>query len=150
MDDWNLEQMTPFDKQTSTTTLLLLKLLIPYLPPQSQRMFAIYIKFLEFQHTLSNFRSFRQKSLSTQDIFQDLKPYLPSSASESIDNLLNMMSMMEMFQSMYASSKQEDGFDPMSMMKNMLTPEQQGMFDMYNDMFANAASDSEKGGDTSA
>ncbi len=55
-----------------------------------------------------------------------------------------------MFQSMYASSEQEDGFDPMSMMKNMLTPEQQGMFDMYNDMFANAASDSEKGGDTSA
>lgn len=151
MDDWNINQMTPFDQQTSTNTLQLLKLFIPYLPPQSQRMFAIYIKFLEFQHTLSFFRSFRQKTFSTQDIIQDLKPYMPPSASESIDNLLNMMSMMELFQGMYSSDDQGNEFDPMSMMKNMLSPEQQSMFEMYNDMFANdSSSNQEEGGDSSA
>lgn len=151
MEDWNINQMTPFDQLTSTNTLQLLKLFIPYLPPQSQRMFAIYIKFLEFQHTLSSFRSFRQKTFTTQDVIQDLKPYMPPSASNSIDNILNMMSMMELFQGMYTSNESGEDFDPMSMMKNMLTPEQQSMFEMYNDMFANEASLSpEEGGDTSA
>ena len=151
MEDWKTNQMTPFDQRTSSQTLLLLKLLIPYLPPQSQRMFAIYVKFLEFQHTLSSFQSFRQKSFSAQDIMQDLKPFMPPSTYESIDNILNMMSMMELFQSMYDSSDSESDFDPMSMMRNMLTPEQQSMFEMYNDMFANdSAQNQEKGGDTFA
>ena len=61
---------------------------------------------------------------------------MPASAYESIENILNMMNMMELFQSMYNSSDSDGGLDPMSMMKNMLTPEQQSMFDMYNDMFA--------------
>ncbi len=150
MENWNTSQMTPFDRQTSSETLFFLKLIVPYLPPQSQRMFAIYIKYLEFQHTLSSFQSFRQKSFEAQSILQDLKPYISPSVSESIDNLMNMMSMMEMFQGMYDSSDNGDSFDPMSMMAQMLSPEQQGMFEMYNEMFANgASSNSDLGGDTS-
>ncbi len=149
MDFWNGNQTTPFDLQTSSNTLLLLKLILPYLPPQSQRMLAIYIRFLEFQNTLSSFHSFKQKSFSMQEVIQDLKPYMSPSASESMENLVNMMSMMEMFQSMYSSSDDGSEFDPMSVMMSMLSPEQQGMFDMYNSMFADNAS-SEEGGDTSA
>lgn len=67
---------------------------------------------------------------------------MPPSASESIDNLMNMMSMMEMMQSMQEMQETSNdgasgfGFDPMQMMQGMLTPEQQGMFDMYNTMFS--------------
>ena len=55
---------------------------------------------------------------------------------------MNMMSMMEMMQSMQEmQDTNSDGasgfsFDPMQMMQGMLTPEQQGMFDMYNTMFS--------------
>lgn len=151
MDNWNNNKMTPFDQRTSENSLVVLKLLIPYLPPYTQRMFAIYIKFLEFQHTLSSFRSFRQHAYSAQDIFEDLKPYIPSSASESIEQLLNMMNMMELLRDIYPSAENDSGFDPMSMMKNMLSPEQQDMFDVYNDMFANSdILNNTKGGDTSA
>ena len=76
---------------------------------------------------------------------------MPPSTSESIDNLMNMMSMMEMMQSMQEMQETSNdgtsgfGFDPMQMMQGMLTPEQQEMFDMYNNMFSveNETSDNE-------
>ena len=136
MEDWNITQMTPFDCRITTQSLQITKLLIPYLPPQTQRIMAIYVKFVEFQNTLASFRSFRQTAHSTQDIIQELRPYMPSSACESIDNLMNMMSMMEMFQSFQEASGADGDFDPMSMMQGMFTPEQQSMFEMYNTMFS--------------
>ena len=139
MEDWTINQMTPFDCRIATQSLQLTKLLIPYLPRETQRIMAIYVKFMEFQNTWSSFRAFRQKSHTTQDIFQELRPYMPPSACDSIDNIMNMMSMMEMMQSMQNTDSGESsgfGFDPMQMMQGMLTPEQQGMFDMYNTMFS--------------
>lgn len=146
MEDWTINQMTPFDCRIATQSLQLTKLLIPYLPRETQRIMAIYVKFMEFQNTWSSFRAFRQKSHTTQDIFQELRPFMPPSTSESIDNLMNMMSMMEMMQSMQNTDSGESsdfGFDPMQMMQGMLTPEQQGMFDMYNSMFSTETETSE-------
>ena len=142
MEDRTINQMTPFDCRIATQSLQLTKLLIPYLPRETQRIMAIYVKFMEFQNTWSSFHAFKQKSYTTQDIFQELRPYMPPSACDSIDNLLNMMSMMEMMQSMQEmQDTNSDGasgfsFDPMQMMQGMLTPVQQGMFDMYNTMFS--------------
>lgn len=146
MEDWTINQMTPFDCRIATQSLQLTKLLIPYLPQETQRIMAIYVKFMEFQNTWSSFHAFKQKSYTTQDIFQDLRPYMPPSACDSIDNLMNIMSMMEMMQSMQDIDSGESsgfGFDPMQMMQGMLTPEQQNMFDMYNTMFSEEAETSE-------
>lgn len=136
MEDWNTNQMTPFDRSVSSQSLQLTKLLIPYLPPQTQRIMAIFVKFMEFQNTLSSFQTFHQKAHSTDDIIRDLKPYMSPSACESLENFQNIMSMMELFQSFQESSGSTSDFDPMSMMQNMLTPEQQSMFEMYNTMFS--------------
>lgn len=127
-DDFS-HMMTPFDQSISTWSLQMTKLLIPFLPPQSQRMMAVYVKFMEFQNTLSFFRGIKQKRNSPEDVFEGLKPYLPQSTLESYENLMNMMSMVNMFQEMQGTS------DPMSMMADMLTPEQQDMFQMYQGMF---------------
>ena len=149
MEDWTINQMTPFDCRIATQSLQLTKLLIPYLPRETQRIMAIYVKFMEFQNTWSSFRAFRQKSNTTQDIFQELRPYMPPSACDSIDNIMNMMSMMEMMQSMQEMQEPDNettsgfSFDPMQMMQGMLTPEQQGMFDMYNTMFSAESETSE-------
>lgn len=142
MEDWTINQMTPFDCRIATQSIQLTKLLIPYLPQETQRIMAIYVKFMEFQNTWSSFHAFKKKSHTTQDILQELRPYMPSSTCESIDNVMNMMSMMEMFQGMQEMQDTDSGetsgfnFDPMSMMQGMLTPEQQGMFEMYNTMFS--------------
>ena len=151
MEDWNTNQMTPFDMRISTHSLQLIKLLIPYLPPHSQRIFAIYIKFLELQYTFSSFHTFRQTSHSTQDIFQELRPYMPPSASESMDYIMNIMSMMEILREMNETSNSDSNFDPMSMMQTMLSPEQQSMFEMYNSMFtAENETQTSEGGENTA
>ena len=54
MDDWNTKQMTPFDCSVVSPSLQITKLLIPYLPPSTQRIMAIYVKFMEFQNTFSD------------------------------------------------------------------------------------------------
>ncbi len=148
MENWNINQMTPFDCQIATQSLQLTKLIIPYLPQETQRIMAIYVKFMEFQNTWSSFHAFKQKAHTTQDIIQELKPYMPPSACDSIDNLMNMMSMMEMFQSFQQNSEDDSDIDPMEMMQSMLTPEQQSMFEMYNTMFSSEGEESEKGGET--
>ena len=134
-------ELTPFDSQINNPSLQMMKLLIPYLPPKNQRILAIYIKFVEFQNTLSSFRVFRAKKHSTEDMLNEIRPYLPSDIFNSIDQILNMMSMMEMMKNM----SDEANSDPTEMLKNMLTPEQQSMFEMYNTMFS-----SEEGGNTNA
>ena len=122
--------MTPFDQYISTESLQMTKLLIPFLPPRSQRMMAVYVKFMEFQHTLSSFRNMRQKSGSPEDILDGIKPYLSQSNLESVDQMMNMMSMMNMMQEMQNMSDMD--FDPMSMMTGMFAqddktePEKEG------------------------
>lgn len=58
MEDHDFEKMTPFDQLISTQSLQILKLLIPYTPPENQRFLAVYTKFLELQHTIDFFQRF--------------------------------------------------------------------------------------------
>ena len=128
MNDDLLQMLTPFDQTTFCHSLQMIKLVIPFLPPKSQRMVAIYVKFAEFQHTLTYFRSMKSKD------FDDLKSCLPKSTMDFFDNIMNIMNMMSMFQEM------QGDFDFMSMMGDVLTPEQQ-------EIFHNAMTGQQKEGD---
>jgi hypothetical protein len=115
-------ELTPFDLMIHTPFLQMSKLLIPYLPPKNQRTLAIYIKFMEFQNTISSFHAFKNNAFNTQDVLNEIRPYLPSDMFDSIDNLMNMMSMMELFQNMSETAD----LDPMEMVQNMFSTEQGG------------------------
>lgn len=147
MEHYDSEKMTPFDQLISTQRLQILKLLIPYTPPENQRFLAVYTKFLELQHTIDFFQNFHsdmssqdfeQKAVSPFRILQEIRPYIPEHIAETLDTISNMMEMMEMFQTMQETTDtdgdSEHGFDPMSMMKTMLDPKQQEIFDMYSTM----------------
>lgn len=146
MDQKESQKMTPFDQLLSSQNLQMLKLFIPYMPLNNQRFLGVYVKFAELQHAIHFFQTqqkpigkqnVNEKSSSILEILQDIRPYLPEQFSETLDNFLNMMNMMDLFRSFQdmQGSDSDDGFNPMDMMKNMLTPEQQGMFEMYNTMF---------------
>lgn len=137
--------MTPFDHLISSQDLQMLKLFIPYTPPSNQSLLAVYVKFMEFQRTLSVFQNPKQtihmqtlQNASPLDMLTEIKPYLPKQSGEQLDQLLNMMSMMEMFSSFQSMNEESDGqgMNPMDMMKGMMTPEQQSMFDTYSTMFS--------------
>ncbi len=132
--------MTPFDNLVTPPFLYTLKLMLPYTPPSVQRFFGIYIKFLELRHTMEYFQGF---SSSPANILEGLKPYMGPAEKEMMEQMSSMMNMMEMVRGMQSmsddasdSSSQGFGlFNPMDMMKGMLSPEQQEMFEMYNTMF---------------
>lgn len=147
MEHYDSEKMTPFDQLISTQRLQILKLLIPYTPPENQRFLAVYTKFLELQHTIDFFQNFHndvssqnfeRKAVSPFRIFQEIRPYIPEHIAETLDTINNMMEMMEMFQTMQETTDtgedSEHAFDPMSMMKTMLDLEQQEIFDKYSTM----------------
>ncbi len=125
---------TPFDTLTSSTRLDMMKLFIPMMPSSYQSMFAIMIKFQEIQETIRVFRNFPngiQFNVST-DIFSTIKPYLPPENPEMFDTISNMRNIMEM---MNAMSESSDDNNSMDFLKNMLSPEQQAMFDTMNQMY---------------
>ena len=146
--------MTPFDQLVNPPSLYSLKLFLPYTPPSLQRFLAIYIKFLELRYTMEYFRGFPSHP-SQKGMLSDLKPYLDEQERNMMEQAESMMSMMEMVQQMqsmaYNSSDQE--WNPMDLMKGMLTPEQQEMFDTYNKMFEQGMNpsdmDDKKGGPAS-
>ncbi len=148
MDNWTSDKMTPFDRSLRIDSLLWIKLFIPYLPPETQRMMAIYVRFAEFQHTFSSFHAFKRTSHDPMDMFQEMRPFMSPSVCETFDNLMNMMSMMEMmkeFQNKDSEGGSGDcsGFDPMSMLAGMLNPEQQEMFELFNSMNAGGETDAQ-------
>lgn len=117
MNEDNTYIMTPFDQYISTESLQMTKLLIPFMPPKSQRMMAVYVKFLELRHTLSFFHNMKCKDSSPEEIMNAIKPYMSSSDIESFDQMQNMMEMMSMMQEM--QNMPDMDFDPMSMMTGM-------------------------------
>lgn len=121
MNDDFSRVMTPFDQYVSSDSLQMTKVLIPFLPPQSQRMMAVYVKFLELRHTLASFRAMHRTESSPEDILNSMKPYMSSSDLESFEQMTNIMNMMSMMQEMQSMS--DSDFDPMSMMAGMFTQE---------------------------
>lgn len=113
-DDFS-QMMTPFDLSVSSRSLQMTKILIPFLPPQSQRMMAIYVKFMEFQNTLSFFRCIKKTNM---ELLDDVKKMIPDEIWDNYENVMNIMNMVDMFQEMGMD------FDPMSMMTNMFNYEE--------------------------
>lgn len=145
MEHTTTENMTPFDQLTSTQNLKILKLLIPHTPPENQRFLAIYTKFLELQHTIHFFQHFHndthakeleKAAFSPLHLMQEIQPHLSDEHSEMLNSIQSMMDMISLFQTMHEGENDNPNadFDPMSMMKNLFTPEQQDMFDMYHAM----------------
>lgn len=132
--------MTPFDSLVTPPFLYTLKLLLPYIPSSMQRFLGIYIKYLELRHAMEYFQGFSSNSHPV-DMLDGLKPYMSPAEKEMLEQISGIMNMMEMVQNMQSMSDTSDSehhsFNPTDMIKGMLSPEQQEMFDMYNTMFEN-------------
>lgn len=161
MEEKPTDKLTPFDKLISSSDLQLMKLIIPYTPLSNQHILAIFVRFLELHRTI-NFFQHSQQNVHTQtfeksfssplDIVDEIRPYLSEEEKNSLDSILNVFNMMQMLQAMAKMTSQNDeqsdtaAFDPKDMVKEMLTPEQQEMFQMYSTMFQeNNNSNNEKG-----
>mgnify|MGYP005772820033 FL=1 len=150
--------MTPFDELVTSPELQIMKLLIPYAPASSRQMLAACVKVMELKSALRIFGSGRgvikaqtlreEEHPSPLDLLNSFRPYLSSREAAALDmvaNLREMMSVMEMMQNTSSSEEEGSSLDPMDLLSGMLSPEQQEMFHMYSDMFAQAENHVQKG-----
>lgn len=150
--------MTPLDELVTPPLFYTMKLLLPYMPASTQRSLAVFVKFFELKRTMEIFYGFgnANKNLSSDTILYDLKPYMNKEEQEMMEQMEGMMNMMNMMKQMQADTGEASDSDcqnpsPLDLMKGMMDPEQQNMFDLYNDIFNNAVnaadSNTQKGDD---
>lgn len=129
--------LTPFDELTTSRQLQTIKLLLPYLPTNGQRMLGIFIRLNELQNAIHLFRGFpvspSSDSLSPSRILSDLSPYLSEEESQQMAQVNQLLQMMELFQNMPTDNPA--GFSP-DLLMGMLNPEQKEMFQTYDAMFS--------------
>lgn len=156
MEKFPPKPMTPLDELVTPPALYTLKLLLPYMPASAQRTLAVLVKFFELKRTMEAFYGFGngEKDISSNTILSDLKPYMSPKEQEMMEQMEGMMNMMEMMKQMQentegSSDNPGQGSSPFDLVKSMMDPEQQNMFDMYNDIFSNVVnstdSDDQKG-----
>ena len=108
--------MTPFDCQTIPQWIHILKLVLPYTPQKYQHILAVFIRFQEMQFTMRHFQAFtREKHF--ENLINDVKPYMDSSAREMMEQMESMMNLMEMMQMMqdFSQDTTDDSGKPQGM-----------------------------------
>lgn len=153
MDNIKTDQVLAFDTLFTNNHIQKMKIFLPLLDDSMQKNFAVYIKYLELQYTISFFErkesdlhicSRKQQKASMDDIFDELICYCSESEKKSINQMKQMMNtfktiqemqpFLEMMNAMSSEQTQGDGngsgFNT-DMLKQMLTPEQQAMFEMF-------------------
>lgn len=153
MEEKGTSPVTAFDSLFTTNKIQMLKVLIAWLPPSQQGIFAVYIKFLELQHTLTLLRHrpethfagsrhlsadfFSGDNSDTIELLDELLPYSSQAERYRIENMKNMlqnmgrikevMEMAEMMKEMFPEGFGDGGENPMDILSGMA-----GMSDMFS------------------
>ncbi|MEE0418856.1 MAG: hypothetical protein UDG86_02280 [Lachnospiraceae bacterium] len=132
-------KMTAID-QISGGSLQIIKAALPYIEQPGQRMLAVYIKAMELSNILSFYQetsdmsacSLEPEHASFQEMLQDIRNFCTQAEQEMIDQCINIFQMINLYSSFQNSGSSSD------MMKNLLSPEQQSLFETYQSMFTSA------------
>ena len=102
------DKIQAFDALFTNNQIQIFKILLPYLEPGMQKSLAIYIKFMEFQHTLTYFNHYPNACMpvfcsnDTNQICNEILPFCSGPQKKQVeqfssmfDNMKNMREMME-------------------------------------------------------
>lgn len=99
MDKDNNFSLTPFDQNTIGSSTQMIKSLIPYLDPESQRLIAILVRIRELMLTIQYFSKIRvqqQSFHSNDEMLGQLKKFCSPEMASQIDMMMKMLSMSDM------------------------------------------------------
>lgn len=117
-DTWNEkpDKIKVFDSLFTNNQIQIFKILLPYFEPGMQKSLAIYIKFMEFQYTLTYFEQYPNACMpketidTSEKIWNEILPFCSSSQKTQIEQLSKMFANMKNMQEM---------MDNVSMIKDM-------------------------------
>lgn len=109
-----MDKVTAFDALFTNNQIQKLKVLISYVDSPMQRQLAIYIKFLELQHTLELFRRSPQLTVSPASqegppdparLCQEIIPYCSPKEQSQLNQFASMFQAMSQYQEMMETVK---------------------------------------------
>lgn len=156
MEEQNIRTIAAFDSLFTTNRIQMLKILLPRLAPKQQSAFAVYIKLLELQYTLSFLRNhpgmalmgngrqlsadfFQGDNTETLSLLEEMLPFSGPEERARIENIKNMIAsfkkmqeMMEMIQMLQELFPEGMGGDnPMDMFAGMSDAGLSSIFEMF-------------------
>lgn len=158
MEHKESDYVVSFDTLYTNNHIQILKVLLHHLPNEFSGEMAVFIKFMELQHAIShrnrtkgqiNICSNTKKEIDVPGLLNDILFYCDESEKTKVKQLADMMQTMQTFEEMKkftdilpgfnsgasgegGEDSPNTGFDISSLLQNMLTPEQQAMFEMFN------------------
>lgn len=93
-------ELTPFDSYLTNDFLQIIKIMIPYLPPNMQRMIGIYIKITELSYIMAKRKFPYMNTLKIESVLSDIEPYLPENSRKMISEFQQIFEMFDMMQNM--------------------------------------------------
>lgn len=106
MEKQEQDSIQAFDTLYTTNQIQILKILLPYCAPDTQKSLTVMIRFLELQYTLSFVRShpecFRSpsRSLSLGELCEKIKGYCPAPLRSMLEQFQSMQNAMQMYEEM--------------------------------------------------
>ncbi len=151
------KELTEFDSLICDPHLQMIKAAIPYISASGQQILSLYVKSLELSKTMKLLQREESQSVGICSISENkrnptemlnaIKKYCTDSERDMLELFMNFFSAFRMYHSYQelfpceASGKESGGFgqdasmNPVDLLKNMLSPEQQGMLDTYSSLF---------------
>lgn len=147
------DKILAFDTLFTTNHIQMLKILLSYAEPSSQKTMAVYIKFLELQYTLSFFQNHpnsapcpfpKENSPNTSKLFGELLPFCTSSEQEqfrqiqsmleTFENMQGMMETMQMMKDLFPEGENPFNMDPSTLFSGHGGMDMSQMFEMFQAM----------------
>lgn len=115
MSDIEYPKVTAFDRIVAPEQVQVMKAIIPYTPPQGQRLLSVYAKAMELRNTVSMFQS-QDSDMSVcsvpgavrspVDMLNDIRGHCSAPTRSKIDEIMNLFAMIQMIE-LFQSSDEE-------------------------------------------
>lgn len=144
MEHIDCDSIAAFDTLYTTNHIQIMKILSSYFAPEQRHQFAVCIKYMELQYTLScktslsslsgctNHTEDRLSSLQVEQIYTQIRPFCSQQEQQQIEQLLSLFQSMKMYQEirtiMEVFRHTSDGSSPDASSSNGLPPDFSGEF----------------------
>ena len=104
MEKQGPDSIQAFDTLYTTNQIQILKLLLPFCPPQTQRSLAVLIRLLELNYTIGFVRSHPEAfhappdPLSFTDLCAKVRGFCPPDLQAMLDQLISFQNAMQMYE----------------------------------------------------
>lgn len=114
------DKILAFDTLYTNNHIQMLKIVMPYFDGQMQGKLAVYIKYLEFRHTLDHCSrshelsgcSFHKEEFNINKLCSELSPFCSGAEKEKLDRIAGIFRSMEMYREMSRTMEMMKDFAP--------------------------------------